>query len=129
MSKKDSNYISLKEAAELSGYSADYVGQLIREGKVHGKQIFSNVAWVTTEAAIREYVEQKGKVSHSGYGAYERLKERYTSLEGLLDVSRAVLIVATALASALTLVALVMFILALDRSLERNAMETTEYAP
>lgn len=52
----DQEYISLKEAAELSGYSADYIGQLIRRGKLPGKQVFSNVAWMTTEEAVIEYL-------------------------------------------------------------------------
>lgn len=49
------NYISLKEAAALSGYTPDYIGQLIRKGKIEGKQIFSNVAWVTTPEALAAY--------------------------------------------------------------------------
>lgn len=51
-------YITLKEASELTGYAADYIGQLIRSGKIHGKQIYYNVAWVTTEAAVQEYLEK-----------------------------------------------------------------------
>jgi len=59
MSRKN-RYISLKEAAEISGYAPDYVGQLIRQGRLPGKQIFSHVAWVTTEEAIRDYVNGAG---------------------------------------------------------------------
>ena len=43
----------------MSGYTPDYVGQLIRSGKLPGKQVFANVAWMTTEEAVRSYVEQK----------------------------------------------------------------------
>ena len=57
----EKNYISLKEAAKISGYSPDYVGQLIRAGKLSGKQIFSNVSWVTTEEAITEYLQKEKK--------------------------------------------------------------------
>ncbi len=128
MSLKDSEFISLKEASELSGYSSDYVGQLIREGKIPGKQVFSNVSWVTTETAVRDYIAQKGKVSTSKYGAFQVLKDRYSSLDGLLQLSHLVLIGVTVLVSILTLVALIMFVLALDDSLERNSMETIEYA-
>lgn len=129
MPKKDSEYISLKQAAELSGYSADYVGQLIREGKIHGKQVFSNVAWVTTERAIREYVDDKGKVSATGYGAFELLKKKYSTIEGLLGLARAAIITAMVVAGVLTFFAFCMFMLSLDNRLERNSMETTEYAP
>jgi hypothetical protein len=54
-------YITLKEAGEISGYSPDYVGQLIRRGKLEGKQVYANVAWVTTKDALRGYLAEKGK--------------------------------------------------------------------
>lgn len=53
--KKD-GYITLKEAGERFGYSADYIGQLIRKGKIDGKQVYANVAWMTTEEAMEEYL-------------------------------------------------------------------------
>jgi len=64
--KKD-DYISLREAAAISGYSPDYVGQLIRSGKLPGKQVVSHVAWMTTEEALKEYMNKKsaGKQSSS----------------------------------------------------------------
>ncbi len=61
MNPKGDEYISLREAARLSGYSSDYIGQLIRNGKLPGKQIFSNVAWVTTEDAVRAYMAKDAK--------------------------------------------------------------------
>lgn len=60
---QDTKYITLKEAEKISGYSADYIGQLIRRGKLPGKQVYCSVAWVTTEEAIHQYVE---KVKHGG---------------------------------------------------------------
>ena len=56
---KNDKHITLKEAAEISGYSPDYLGQLIRSGKLKGEQVFSNVAWMTTEKEILSYVKQK----------------------------------------------------------------------
>ena len=69
---KEKSYISLKEAAKMSGYSPDYVGQLIRAGKISGKQVYSNISWVTTEEAILDYLqkEKKGKAS-LGDGTYK----------------------------------------------------------
>lgn len=54
---KDKDTITLKEASKLSGYSPDYIGQLIRQGKLPGKQIYSAVSWVTTEDAVLRYME------------------------------------------------------------------------
>lgn len=52
------NYITLKEAAEVSGYSSDYIGQLIRQGKLPAKKIYSNIAWLTTEDAVLKYIDK-----------------------------------------------------------------------
>jgi len=51
-------YLSLKEAAKLSGYASDYIGYLIRKGEIRGKQVHSGATWVTTEKAIRRYQEK-----------------------------------------------------------------------
>jgi hypothetical protein len=67
MTKSKEKFITLKEAAKISGYAPDYIGQLIRSGKIEGKQVFSNVAWVTTEEAIREYAK-RGKNGTKGSG-------------------------------------------------------------
>ena len=56
LKKDEGQYITLKEAAKISGYTPDYLGQLIRKGKLDGKQIYLNVAWVTTEKALSAYL-------------------------------------------------------------------------
>ena len=58
MNEKD--LISLKDAAKVSDYSADYIGQLIRAGKIPGKQVCCNVQWMTTADAVMAY-KNKGK--------------------------------------------------------------------
>ena len=63
MAKENKQYITLKEASELSGYSPDYVGQLIRGGKLHGKQVFQNVAWMTTEEDLRAYMDKRRRAA------------------------------------------------------------------
>ena len=57
--KKLEGYITLKEASELFGYSPDYIGQLIRKGKVEGKQVYANVAWMTTKDSLDEYLSRE----------------------------------------------------------------------
>jgi hypothetical protein len=54
--EKGAGYITLKEASERFGYAPDYIGQLIRKGKIEGKQVYANVAWMTTEEAMSAYV-------------------------------------------------------------------------
>lgn len=51
----EENLISLKEAAQISGYTPDYIGQLIRAGKIPGKQVYANITWMTTAEAVLNY--------------------------------------------------------------------------
>ena len=66
-------YITLREAAEISGYAPDYLGQLIRGGKIRGEQVYSNVAWVTTEDEVRAYMADKSR-SVSDPADYEKIE-------------------------------------------------------
>jgi len=59
---EEKGYITLKEAAKIANYTPDYVGQLIRGGKIRGEQVYNNVAWVTTEAEMQAYVKDKSRV-------------------------------------------------------------------
>lgn len=58
---QEKGYITLKEAAALTNYSSDYLGQLIRAGKIRGEQVYSNVAWVTTENEVLAYMQDKNR--------------------------------------------------------------------
>ena len=62
---REKGYITLKEAADIAGYTPDYVGQLIRAGKLKGEQVYSSVAWVTTEEELNTYLLHKGRLSRS----------------------------------------------------------------
>lgn len=55
----EEKWISLKEASKISGYSPDYIGELIRKGKIPGKQVICSVAWMTTKEAILDYRERQ----------------------------------------------------------------------
>lgn len=54
--------ITLKQAAELTGYAPDYVGQLIRKGRLYGKQVYRDVVWMTTEKAVQDYINGENSV-------------------------------------------------------------------
>lgn len=123
--KDDSPYISLKEAAALSGYSSDYVGQLIRQGKLAGKQIFSNVAWVTTEEALHEYMERKEKSSSSQMGG-RRLRDRFTSPDALTRLVRPLLWTSIVATGVLVLFLAFLLAVSIDQRLEEQSL-ATEY--
>ena len=58
-----SQYITLKEAARISGYHQDYLGQLIRSGKLSGRRLGKE--WVTTALVLAEYMNGKSKTPAS----------------------------------------------------------------
>lgn len=83
MDKNDKNLISLKEAAQISGYSADYIGQLIRAGKIPGKQVYVNIAWMTTAEAVMSYKkgEAQDKKESGGVGSFLSTFKRKIGME------------------------------------------------
>lgn len=89
-------YITLKEAAEISNYTPDYVGQLIRAGKIKGEQVYSNVAWVTTTDEIEAYLHNKNRSvgADEGVTALPAVKPYFKfGLYALIGLLAAVLLV------------------------------------
>lgn len=97
--KEVAHYITLKEAAKISGYTPDYLGQLIRKGKLEGKQIYLNVAWVTTEQALRNFLQKNkttGTRTDLGLTLRGKLRRWWTvrsSAEALTRAARKVLFI------------------------------------
>ncbi len=50
-------YISLKKASEIFGYNPDYLGFLIRKGKIEGRRIGRD--WFTSEESVKTYLSTK----------------------------------------------------------------------
>jgi hypothetical protein len=97
--KEEGQYITLKEAAKISGYTPDYLGQLIRKGKLEGKQIYLNVAWVTTEKALSAYLEnnkmpaRKAELGIGIRGKARRWVLEHNSGEEIIRLTRKVIYV------------------------------------
>lgn len=132
-------YITLKEAAKLSGYAPDYVGQLIRKGRISGRQIYYNTAWVTTEGAIKEYLDREaGAKENDGLEAipedigdrFQQLKNRLLSEVRLLGIVQLLLYIGLALS--LIFAIFLFYILSvnvehvLDRRATERALQNTE---
>lgn len=73
--KQKETWITLKEAAKISGYSPDYIGELIRRGKIPGKQVVCNIAWMTTKEAILAYKENQKKEKSKKQGKIEKFRQ------------------------------------------------------
>jgi hypothetical protein len=68
--ERQPGYITLKEASEQFGYTQDYLGQLIRKGKIPGKLVYSHVAWVTTPEAVLAY-KDRAKQKKEGHAVLD----------------------------------------------------------
>ena len=56
--------ISLNQAAEISGYTQDYLGFLVRKGELKGMK--KGRTWFTTEEEVKNYIFKK-KVRHQEF--------------------------------------------------------------
>lgn len=74
-------YISLKEAAKISGYSSDYIGFLIRKGRIIGKKISSGETWMVSRGAILDYASRKQQKNGFQKEILDRLPEFITLKE------------------------------------------------
>ena len=111
METKNEEFISLREAAKISGYAPDYIGQLIRSGKLEGRQVFSNVAWMTTEDALLAYLAKDTKKTASSsrqnvFGQLtspEAIESYYLAFSWLLIVCSSVFILFLAYLAAVSI--------------------------
>lgn len=115
---QEKGYITLKEAADISNYSPDYVGQLIRAGKIEGQQVYSNVAWVTTEASIREYLAAKNKSQHQPETAGN-------VTEAAENFSLYILYLVIGALCTVLLVLLYIFAVSFDKAIERKVLHNS----
>ncbi len=126
MMSKKSEYISLREAAAMSGYTPDYVGQLIRSGKLPGKQVFANVAWMTTEEALKSYMgDKKSKVTGKNAGTPTMLEVLQREIESPRLVKR-LSVALIVISVAFMLLVFYIFSTSLDQRLNQRAMQRLE---
>jgi len=52
-------FLTLKEASEISGYNFDHLGRLAREGKIRAKQIFVSPVWQVHKKDLLRYSSTK----------------------------------------------------------------------
>ncbi len=139
--QKEAGFITLKEASERFGYAPDYIGQLIRKGKIEGKQVYANLAWMTTAEAIEDYIaKDKGVAKAEPVKASQLLRiSEYLFAE---EASRSLYFFLRGVMVFLVLSILILFYfisIAIDHRLIENAekglaartivMTTTELAP
>ena len=127
MTNDHKKYISLKEASKLSGYSADYVGQLIRNGKLEGKQVFSNVAWMTTEKALHEYMRRQNGDGFSK-NSYQKFLDTMRASISITNVYAALNWGAVILLGLFTVFLISVIAISVDHKVERGYVQQLEHA-
>jgi len=60
------DWITIREAAELTGYHKDYIAALVRRGKLRNHKKEDNKLWVS-EKEILDYAEKYAKNPPEGY--------------------------------------------------------------
>ena len=69
--------ISLSQASQISGYTQDYLGYLIRQGEIKG--VKKGRVWFTTEEEVKDYIFKKKirsqKFAISGFFSPSRTKK------------------------------------------------------
>lgn len=70
------NLISLREASKLTPYSSDYLGLLVRKGKLEGKKVGG--AWMTSKKAVELYLQ---KTAESSYEKQQNLNVKIPAEE------------------------------------------------
>jgi hypothetical protein len=111
-------YLTLKEAATLTEYTPDYIGQLIRAGKIKGEQVYTSVSWVTTEKAVRDYMESKGKS--------EQAHEREHSLRTVHDYMRITLYGVIGCLVCFLLILVYILSVGVDRAMTQSSLKAFE---
>ncbi|OGG40169.1 hypothetical protein A3A21_00740 [Candidatus Jorgensenbacteria bacterium RIFCSPLOWO2_01_FULL_45_25b] len=131
--KQASEYISLKDAAKISGYAPDYVGQLIRKGKLPGKRVYCNVAWMTTEEAVEEYIksskqkkEEKASFKEKSFATIRQLRLRMVSETKMATLAKSALYGVVVLSVSISLILFYILSITIDKKIEKSALKSTK---
>ena len=132
---KKEKHITLKEAAEISGYAPDYVGQLIRRGKLPGKQVYCTVQWMTTAEAIQQYIQtnNNGNKNKKQLSTVEKVQEWFIQLKNsfllqlkLAKLFKTVLYLTIIFSVGFSLLLFYIFSISVEKKLQQRAIEKLE---
>ena len=93
MNAEKEKLISLNEASKIAPYSANYLGLLIRKGRLKGYK--SGSKWCTTESAVKNYLNE---VAEASYQHQENLNVKIPAQENrkaLVNLKWSLLLVIT----------------------------------
>lgn len=59
--KELENWLSVREASELSGYATEYLRQLVRDGEIDA--VKKGFSWLVSRKSLLEYKDKKTQVN------------------------------------------------------------------
>jgi excisionase family DNA binding protein len=64
------NWITIQEACQMTGYNAEYLRRLIRNGKVKARKV--SIVWVVDQDSLQDYASQNKDTTDRRRGPKER---------------------------------------------------------
>ena len=64
------NWITIQEACQMTGYNAEYLRRLIRNGKVKAQKV--SIVWVVDQVSLQEYISLNQNTTDRRRGPKER---------------------------------------------------------
>ena len=56
----DSDWLTVSDAAKLSGYNPEYITRLIRQGEIKGRKV--SIVWLVESKSLLAYAERAKKL-------------------------------------------------------------------
>ena len=56
MATNGDKWLTVNEAAAQSGYNAEYIRELIRQGKIHARKF--SIVWMVSRESLSEYLKK-----------------------------------------------------------------------
>ena len=63
------NWITIQAACQMSGYNAEYLRRLIRNGKIKAQKV--SIVWIVDKASLMEYLSQNQDTTDQRRGPKE----------------------------------------------------------
>ena len=64
------NWITIQDACQMTGYNAEYLRRLIRNGKVKAQKV--SIVWVVDQVSLQEYISLNQDTTDRRRGPKER---------------------------------------------------------
>jgi excisionase family DNA binding protein len=68
-------WITVREASELSGYNAEYIRRIMRQGKIKAEKLHGVREWLIDKKTLQAYVKAMKSLGTEKHNAYRDTKK------------------------------------------------------